>query len=72
VQKTKVTGKKCGNAPGKGFSAEIHSRFPWVMGWFPAEYAWNCHFLWSATFGCVFHAAEYLCGILIFLGEEKT
>jgi hypothetical protein len=33
-----------GNAPVKGFTAEIHNLFPRVMGWSPAEYAWDCHF----------------------------
>jgi hypothetical protein len=50
----KISRKKRGNAPVKGFAAEIHTRFPSVMGWSPAEYVWDCHFMWSATFGLVF------------------
>ena len=50
----KISRKKCGNAPVKGFAAEIHTWFPSDMGWSPAEYVWDCHFMWSATFGLVF------------------
>ena len=61
-----ISRKKRGNAPVKGFSAEIHTRFPPFMGWSPAEYVWDCHFLWSATFGLAFFAAEYLRGNFYF------
>ena len=67
-----ISRKKRGNAPVKGFSAEIHIRFPPFMGWSPAEYVWDCHFWWSATFGLDFFAAEYLRGIFILLRRETN
>jgi hypothetical protein len=55
----------------KGFAAEIHARFPTGLGWFPAEYAWDCHLMWSATFGPDFVAAEYLSAVFLFLKERN-
>jgi hypothetical protein len=57
-----ISREKRGNAPVKGFSAEIHIWFPPVMGWSPVEHAWDCHFMWSATSAWFLIAAEYLRG----------
>lgn len=51
----------------KGLFAEICICFPAFTGWSPAEYAWDCHFMWSATFGFDFNAEEYLRGIFLFV-----
>ena len=56
----------------KGLAAEIYICFPAGMGWSYAKYVWDCHLVWSATFGFAFSAVECFHGIFYFVMKEGT